>query len=243
MASTEEPTALIGGGRAQDERLAELLLRWKQLYEAGTDTPPEELCGDEPSMMRALAVRISTLKRLRWMRPPTDDRSVERSEPAGRWRERKPEMLAGRYRLERFIGEGGGGQVWQGFDLELGRPVAVKVPLTGRPSALENHLRPSCEARRAAQLRHPGIVAVHDVGAHRGGCFIVTGLVNGTDLRRHLLCGALPVQAAIRIAAEVAEALHYAHQREIIHRDVKPANILIDQGGHALITDFGIAVT
>jgi tetratricopeptide (TPR) repeat protein len=171
---------------------------------------------------------------LEWLQhgPDQPPPSPENSGPPRATRD----LADGRYRLERVIGEGGSGQVWQGFDVLLGRPVAVKRARTGHSG-----FGFPAEARRVVQLRHPGIVAVHDLVRRGDEWYIVSELVNGMDLRRHLLGGHLPVAAALRIAAEVAEALHHAHQKDLVHRDVKPANILLAATGAARLTDFGIA--
>jgi serine/threonine-protein kinase len=99
------------------------------------------------------------------------------------------------------------------------------------------------EARRVARLRHPGIVGVHDVGNEGGLCFIVFDLIEGTDLAQRLRAGPLPWSEAAALVAEVAHLLHYAHEKGFIHRDVKPANILLDPEGKPVLADFGIAVT
>jgi len=247
------------------ERVLDLVLQWEEMFEKGQDVAPEELCRDCSELSSAVAGEIAALRRMAWVknqRPcalppdapgiggglshcscPERERAEETDDSFGTPVQPKEKLLAGRYRLERVIGEGGTGQVWQALDTQLGRPVAVKCARQDRPLARSDAERLMAEARRAAQLRNAGIVAVHDVYRHGDGCFIVSDLVNGTDLRRHLLSGPLPVLAALRIAAEAAEALHYAHQHNIVHRDVKPGNILLDGTGHVFVTDFGIALT
>lgn len=123
------------------------------------------------------------------------------------------------------------------------RPVAVKVPRprpAARADADDGLLE---EARRAAGLRHPGIVAVHDVGRDDGDCFIVSDLIDGENLADRIARSRPGPAESARLIAEVAEALHFAHERGFIHRDIKPANILIDRHGRPLVTDFGIAAT
>jgi hypothetical protein len=117
------------------------------------------------------------------------------------------------------------------------------VPNPNRRLSSDQIERFMAEGRKLAKLRHPGIVTVHDVLTDDEGCFIVSDLVNGMDLRKCLLSGPLPVPAALRIVAETAEALHHAHQQRIVHRDVKPGNILVDDSGRVFVTDFGIAAT
>jgi serine/threonine protein kinase len=142
-------------------------------------------------------------------------------------------VLAGRYRLEERIAEGGFGQVWRATDTLLLRPVAVKVMA----------LNCVAEARRVAQLKHPGIVSVHDVGDGGNFCFIVFDLVEGTNLVERLRQGRPPWQESVAVAAAVAENLHYTHEKGFVHRDIKPANILLDRSGRPVLADFGIALT
>jgi serine/threonine protein kinase len=242
--ATGEATHDLRGKRSVSDQLADRLLRWEEEYEQGRDVPPEEPCVDCPELAPALAERIALLKRASWLdRAPGCSESDRSGAGPDAAQGEKPRILAGRYFLDRVIGEGGAGQVWQGFDRQLGRLVAIKIPRPGTRTAQEQGERFTSEAQRVAQLRHPGIVSVHDMGRDVEGCFIVSDLVNGTDLRRLLLPGPMPLLAALRIAAEVAEALHHAHQQGFIHRDVKPGNILVDRSGRAFVTDFGIAVT
>ncbi len=223
-----------------DDRLADLLLRWEELHEQGRDATPDELCRDCPELAEPLARRIEALEALRWMKEPLADVPTpdvgEGTPPA-------PTTLAGRYRLDRLAGEGGFGQVWKGYDLELERPVAVKVPKPSRRFSEEEIERFVAEARKVARLRHPGIVAVHDIHRSAGAYFFVSDWIEGNDLASRMRQGRLPRDQAVRIVTEVALALAYAHRQGIIHRDIKPGNILLDGNAAALVTDFGIAAT
>ncbi len=149
-----------------------------------------------------------------------------------------PRTLAGRYRLDEKIAEGGFAEVWKGYDLELRRAVAVKVPKAGRLLSTERFM---AEARRVAGLKHPGVVPVFDVGRDGESCFIVSEFVEGGSLADRIAKDRPRQQEAVRLVAEVAETLAYAHRQGFVHRDIKPGNILIDQHGRALLADFGIA--
>ncbi|HZQ27865.1 MAG TPA: protein kinase, partial [Acidimicrobiales bacterium] len=156
-------------------------------------------------------------------------------------------VLGGRYRLVTPIARGGMAEVWEGHDEVLGRPVAVKV--------LHSHLskddgfteRFRREAVAAAKLVHPGIVNIFDTGTDGDTAFIVMELVRGRTLRDAIEAeGSLPVSTAVHVAMDVADALDCAHRNGLIHRDVKPANILLTEipGTKAVrvkVTDFGIA--
>jgi serine/threonine-protein kinase len=151
--------------------------------------------------------------------------------------------LAGQYSLERELGRGGMGIVYLAREVELDRLVAIKVlpsPLAERADIRDRFLR---EARMAASLSHPHIVPIYRVGEAGGFVFFVMAYVNGETLGERLRTrGPLPAAAATRLLREVAWALSYAHVRGIVHRDVKPDNILIEHDtGRALVTDFGIA--
>jgi serine/threonine protein kinase len=153
-----------------------------------------------------------------------------------------PRTMAGRYRLDFLIGEGGFGRVYRGFDTWLERPVAVKVPRVDRPVTIPEVDLCRLEARKVARLKHPNIVAVHDVGQDSGTCFIVSEWIDGVDLATRIKDDRPSFRESARIVAEVADALDHAHRMGYIHRDIKPANILLDHQGQAYLTDFGIAV-
>ena len=151
-------------------------------------------------------------------------------------------VLGGRYRIVELLGQGGMARIYRGHDNQLDRDVAVKIlrPEYGRDPDFGSRFRQ--EAQSAASLNHPNIVAVHDYGQDEAGPFIVMELVDGEDLASIVKrSGALPPRQAARITAEAARALHAAHQRGIVHRDVKPGNVMINREGQVKVTDFGIA--
>jgi serine/threonine-protein kinase len=149
--------------------------------------------------------------------------------------------LADRYRLERELGAGGMATVWLAHDLRHQRRVAIKV-LHPELSAVLGPERFLAEIRTTANLNHPNILPLFDSGSAEGLLYYVMPLVEGETLRARLTRERqLPIAETVRLATEVADALEYAHRRGIIHRDVKPENILL-QDGHALVADFGIAL-
>ena len=153
-------------------------------------------------------------------------------------------LLAGRYRLTDRIAAGGMGEVWRGEDNLLNRAVAVKLLPTGRAGDEAFLARFRAEARYAASLSHPGIARVYDYGesAEFGGAYLVMELVNGEPLSAILArAGRLSPDATLDIISQAARALDAAHQAGIVHRDIKPGNLLVAAGGTTKITDFGIA--
>jgi hypothetical protein len=155
-------------------------------------------------------------------------------------------LLDGRYRLSGELGKGGMGTVWRARDEELGRDVAVKeltlpreISGARRERAVQRALR---EARAAARLRHPGIVTIHTVVQADGRPWIVMELLSGRSLDTVLRDdGPLEPRRAAALAVEMLDALSTAHERGVLHRDVKPANIFLRDDGRAVLTDFGIA--
>jgi predicted Ser/Thr protein kinase len=146
------------------------------------------------------------------------------------------------YRVERLLGRGGMGAVYLAHELALDRPVAIKVlpPDRSDPAMRERFKR---EARTAARLTHSGIVPLHTFGEVKGLLYFVMGYVDGESLAARLAReGNLDPEEARRILVEVAEALEYAHRQGVVHRDVKPDNVLIEgDGGRVVLADFGIA--
>ena len=149
----------------------------------------------------------------------------------------------GRYRIERVLGQGGFGIVYLAQDDQLNRPVAVKVPhatLISKPEDAEMYLT---EARTVANLDHPGIVTVHDVGSTQEcPCYVVSKYIEGTDLAKKIKATRLKYREAAELVVTVADALHYAHKQGLVHRDVKPGNILIGKDGQPYVVDFGLAL-
>ncbi|MER7479102.1 serine/threonine-protein kinase [Streptomyces sp. NPDC126510] len=148
-------------------------------------------------------------------------------------------ILAGRYRLDERIGSGGAADVYRGLDLRLRRPVAVKVFRPGTGFDTEEAFR--SEAVILARLQHPGLVTAFDAGRDDGEAFLVMQLIDGRTLKSRIAEGPLSCEAAAALGASLAEALAHAHEEGIVHRDVKPSNILLDSSGHAHLTDFGIS--
>ncbi|WP_381794856.1 protein kinase [Streptomyces niveus] len=154
-------------------------------------------------------------------------------------------VLAGRYKLAEAIGSGGMGQVWRADDELLNRTVAIKeltaaLYVTAADRAVL-HARTQKEARAAARISHPAVVTVHDVLDHGGRPWIVMQYVDGPSLADAVASGPVVVKEAARIGLQVLDALRAAHAAGVLHRDVKPGNVLLARDGRVLLTDFGIA--
>jgi len=154
-----------------------------------------------------------------------------------------PPAVFGRYEVRRTLGAGAFGAVYLGHDVQLDRPVAIKV-LRGDSALVANRKDQFLqESRKLAQLRHPGIVTVHDVGVHEGRVYLVSDYLDGPDLGRWLAENRVAWPEATRIAAAIADALAHAHARLIVHRDVKPANIIMLTAERTpVLVDFGLAL-
>lgn len=213
--------------------LADLLVRWEDAWDQGEDLSAAELCGERTELVEPLLKSIASLKQSAWMkRDPALADGYGHDEPP------LTGSLAGRYRIESLIGEGGHGRVYKAYDEELERTVAIKVASTIKPThdLLD-------EARRVAKLRHSNIVAVHDVARHGDQLFVVSDYIEGRTLAEVIENDGLSNAERVWLVAAVADALAYAHENGFVHRDIKPSNILIDKNGSPHVADFGIAAS
>ena len=148
----------------------------------------------------------------------------------------------GKFEIIEELGLGSFGHVFRAYDTELDRTVAIKVLRAGRLASQEDVDRFLREARSAAQLKHPGIVSIHDTGQTDDGTYyLVEEFVQGQTLASRLSAGRVTFREAAELIVEVAEALDYAHRHGVIHRDLKPSNILLDAEGRPHLMDFGLA--
>ncbi len=149
----------------------------------------------------------------------------------------------GRYRVERILGKGGFGLVYLAHDDQLQRLVAIKVPHRRIVAGADDAEAYLVEARAVANLDHPHIVPVFDFGStEQFPCFIVSKFIDGTDLAARLKQSRPSILESVELTATVAEALHHAHKQGLVHRDIKPGNILLDKSGKPFVADFGLAL-
>src|SRR5436309_11551484 len=185
-------------------------------------------------------LRVATRRRSLASSPPGSYSVCQASRHMADLSERLGAALAGRYTIERELGRGGMATVYLARDVKHDRPVALKVlrPELAAILGAERFLR---EIRIAARLQHPNILPLYDSGDAQGMLYYVMPYVEGESLRVRLTReGPVPLEDAIRIAGDVAEALSYAHAHDVVHRDIKPENILLE-GDRAVVADFGIA--
>ena len=170
---------------------------------------------------------------------PSQSQASDRREPdAGA---SSPLKQLGRYQLIQKIGEGGMGVVYKAHDPQLQRPVALKILLAGEYASryqIERFLR---EAKAMAQLRHPNIVTIYDIGSNEGTHFFTMDFIQGVSLNTFVKQKRLDVRQIAILMFRVADAVHYAHTQGIIHRDLKPANVMIDAANTPKVMDFGLA--
>ncbi len=152
---------------------------------------------------------------------------------------RSPEAQTrvGHFTLIRRLGHGSAGEVWLAEDINLGRQVALKLPRSPDQELMSLLF----EAKTAASLRHPHIVSVYEVGLEGEQVFIASEFIDGMTLRDFLSAGKPKVDVAVDLLTRIARALHYAHQQGVVHRDVKPANILLNKERQPYVADFGLA--
>jgi tetratricopeptide (TPR) repeat protein len=211
------------GGAVADRALAEGLITPAQLEDCVREQDQSGRPLDEILVARGF-VKDADIVRLR--RPALPPEVAEAASD--------PLRRVGHYILATLLGTGGMAEVWKAWDDSLGRWVALKLlkPEVGHPTQ-----RIEREGRMAGGLSHPNIISIFERGQHQGRPYLAMPYVDGRPPR-----APLPSREAARIGREVAEALAYAHRHGVIHRDVKPGNILMDEGGRPVLTDFGLAI-
>jgi eukaryotic-like serine/threonine-protein kinase len=175
---------------------------------------------------------------------PPSGNSITRIEPSGSRPDSTPppaQTIFGDYQLIVEIARGGMGVVYKARQISLDRIVALKMILAGKLAGDDDLTRFRTEAEAAAKLKHPNIVAVHDIGDIDGHHFFSMDFIEGQTLAQRLARGPLPSRQAARYLLKIARAVHYAHRQGVLHRDLKPSNILIDGDHEPQVTDFGLA--
>src|SRR5579871_2731797 len=153
----------------------------------------------------------------------------------------KPGTRVGDYQVVKLIGAGGMGEVYQARDERLARDVAIKVLPAFLVKDPERLGRFEQEARAAAALNHPNILAIYQLGVYEGAPYMVSELLEGSTLRELMRRGALPLRSAIDHGVQIARGLDAAHKKGVVHRDLKPENLFVTTDGHVKILDFGLA--
>jgi serine/threonine protein kinase len=224
----------------RDRRVYALFDETLRCDPAGRRALLEERCAGDPEL------RTEVERLLAWDDEAEREGFLESSNPTvssalGPRSVRGGTRRLGRFELIEAVGSGAFGTVYKARDPQLDRTVAIKVPRAGSLTTEEDRDRFLREARSVARLRHAAIVPVHEVGEDDEVPFLVSNFVQGVTLAELLTARRPSPHEAARLAAEVADALQYAHEQGVVHRDVKPSNILLDDAGRPHLTDFGLA--
>lgn len=223
--------------------LFDMLAAWEEARRQGRDVPPEELCGERPELLEDLREAIASLKMTDWMDRPLGDPATAICGPSPTDRPTSPLQL-GEYTLLEQIGSGGMGRVFKALHRRMDRVVAVKLlppALAATTQAVERFRQ---EVRVAASLVHANVVQAYDAGEQDGQPYLVTEFIDGMDLARLVRQrGPLPVAQAIDYVLQAAAGLGYAHAKTVVHKDIKPANLMVTPDGVVKVLDLGLATT
>jgi WD40 repeat protein/tRNA A-37 threonylcarbamoyl transferase component Bud32 len=222
---------------ARETRLQELLRQWQQSREKGKPLAPEELCRDCPELLPELRRHLRPNEAAEPATSSFHSSGPQSASPAG---PRDYPPVPG-YEIVGELGRGGMGVVYKARQLKLNRLVALKMILAGGHVGDDQMARFRREAEAVAQLQHPGIVQIYEVGEQDGLPFFSLELIEGGSLADKLAGMPLPPGEAAALLEPLARAVQAAHERGIIHRDLKPANVLLTAAGAPKVTDFGLA--
>jgi eukaryotic-like serine/threonine-protein kinase len=223
-----------------------VVLRYASLRDRGEDITPEALCLQMgcPHLLDEVKRQLRDLESIeQCLRGPTTDYRAPAPPPAGGEASPPAPVTIDHYEILNALGRGGFGLVWRALDTELGRIVALKVPRPDRGFSEEKLSLFYKEARKAAALDHPNIVRIYHAKRLGKTFFLVSEFIGGGNLGARSAEKPLSAEQAARLVAQVADALHHAHLRGFVHRDVKPGNILLNQDLKPYLADFGLAVT
>ena len=218
-----------------DNRLDEILADFLEKQEAGEPLSPADLIAAHPEFAEEIREFFADQDQLR-AASPLATAIISRRPVLGTIR------YFGDYELLEEIARGGMGVVYKARQKSLNRIVAIKMILTGQLASESDIKRFQTEAESVANLKHPNIVAIHEVGRQAGHSYFSMDYVAGQNLSEIVREHSLPAKIAARYVAQIAEAIEYAHRQGILHRDLKPSNILIDANNAVHITDFGLAM-
>jgi serine/threonine-protein kinase len=222
-----------------DARIDERLLRWEELREQGVSASAEELCRDAPALAEPLRRAIAELEQLRPVLTTADAEAGDSTEIERAAAERLPELPG--YEVLAAVGQGGAGIVYRARDCALGREVALKMLRGGVLAGPTGRRRFHAEAQALARLDHPHVAPIYAAGEHQGKPYFTMKYLPGGSLARHLARFGADPRAAAALVEKVARAVHYLHGKNILHRDLKPLNILLDEHDEPCVSDFGLA--
>jgi tRNA A-37 threonylcarbamoyl transferase component Bud32 len=225
----------------RDQRLQDILAGFLQAIEAGKNPDRETLCAQHPDLADDLRLFLAEHDKMQWLVKRADAETVGAEGAAGSVSIGARVRYFGDYELLEEIARGGMGVVYKARQISLNRVVALKMILAGELASAADVQRFHIEAEAAANLEHPNIVPIYEVGEHQGQHFFSMKLVEGDRLKALRNSERSDLQSVAKLVATAARAVHHAHQRGILHRDLKPANILLDTAGEPHITDFGLA--
>jgi serine/threonine-protein kinase len=197
--------------------LEDLIVEWEQHWERGQDLTPEQLTAD-PGLRDALRPLIAQRKRVHGLLQPP---------PAPGDSPPLPPRRVGKFEIQKLLGRGGMGVVYQAWQTDLKRPVALKLVLAGADATAEQRARFRAEAEAVARLRHPGIVQLYEIGEEDGQPYLVLELVEGVSLAAAVCGRPQDPRAAAALVEGLARAIQAAHEQHVVHRDLKPANVLL----------------